>query len=440
MTDVIFSFDTEDFTSNTAADAIYREAEILRQEGVRGGFCIVGLLAEQFKNWERSDIVEALRHHDILSHSYGHSLHPTLNEYTDVEDFDAAYEEMMRQETKALKLIEDVTGQKVIGACPPGNQKTYVAMYGYGDMGLPIYADTFCDTADGNGVFYCNVYHMQYTTCMEEELMDTTAEDIKKLLDGLTKYKRVIIYTHPNIALYTEFWDKVNYYKENKCEFGKWAEAPRRPAEESERFYDNIRRLVRMIKADDRFNITSYSDVYATLSREGERVIKTDDIPYIREALKGDFAPINSPVSLSISDVFLACRDMLLGKREHVCGKVYGFLEAPIGVSEPVTLKRADMIKSAREMNADGFLPTKIGVADVEIGPADWLRAALDILCGEECATVMPASQLPKLDVLPQLKNLTFKGGWVQSDSFEDKYLSDRLRYQAWTMRFPKFN
>ena len=35
MTDIIFSFDTEDFTSNITADAIYREAEILREEGVR---------------------------------------------------------------------------------------------------------------------------------------------------------------------------------------------------------------------------------------------------------------------------------------------------------------------------------------------------------------------------------------------------------------------
>ena len=37
-TKVIFSFDTEDFTSNESANAIYTEAEILREEGVRGLF------------------------------------------------------------------------------------------------------------------------------------------------------------------------------------------------------------------------------------------------------------------------------------------------------------------------------------------------------------------------------------------------------------------
>ena len=436
MTDVIFSFDTEDFTSNTAADAIYREAEILREEGVRGGFCIVGLLAEQLKNWGRDDVVEALRHHDILSHSYAHSLHPTLNEYTDIADFDAAYDEVMRQESLALDLIRGTTDAKIIGACPPGNQKTYVAMYGYGDLGLPIYADTFCDTADGRGVFYCNVYHMQYTSCLEEEVLDSSVEDMKKLLDALSKYKRVIIYTHPNIAMYTEFWDKVNYYKENKCEYGRWTEAPRRPVEETERFYDNIRALIRLIKGDSRFNITSYSEVYGMLAAEPERVISREDIPMIREALAGSFAPISFPVSLSLSDIFLACREMLLGASSHVCGKVYGFLEAPYGVSEAVTLTSNDIITSASEINAERFLPTEINVGGVKVGPADWLRAALDVLCGADSVTVVPGEALPSLDVLPQLKNLSFKGQWVQSDSFKDKYLSSRLRYQAWTMRF----
>jgi hypothetical protein len=39
------------------------------------------------------------------------------------------------------------------------------------------------------------------------------------------------------------------------------------------------------------------------------------------------------------------------------------------------------------------------------------------------------------LEVLPQLKDLSLRG-WVQSDDFEDRYLSDRLRYQSWTMRY----
>ena len=277
---------------------------------------------------------------------------------------------------------------------------------------------------------------MQYTRSLEGTIMNTTKEGMERLLDSLAGYKRVILYTHPNIAMYTDFWDNVNYYKENKCEFGNWKEAPRRPLEETERFYENMRSLIRMIKGDSRFNITSYSEVAEMLSREPKRVISKEDIPAIRESLKKNFAPISAPVSLSVSDIFLACRKMLLGADSHVCEKVYGFLEAPYGVSAPVTLSMQDIIASAKTMSTEGFLPTKITVGKVDIGPADWLRAALDVLSGSETVTVSPDVQLPSLEVLPMLKNLSFKGQWVQSDSFEDKYLSDRLRYQAWTMRF----
>ena len=127
MTDIIFSFDTEDFTSCEAADAVYREAEILREEGVKGGFCVVGLLASQLENWGRKDVLDALKHHEICNHSYGHTLHPTINEYTDIEDFDAAYNEVIRQETESVRLINHATGnQPIYGACPPGNQKCKV--------------------------------------------------------------------------------------------------------------------------------------------------------------------------------------------------------------------------------------------------------------------------------------------------------------------------
>ena len=51
MTDLIFSFDTEDFTSRESMDTILEEANLFREEGVRGCFCLVGLLAKHMKEW-----------------------------------------------------------------------------------------------------------------------------------------------------------------------------------------------------------------------------------------------------------------------------------------------------------------------------------------------------------------------------------------------------
>ena len=405
MTDIIFSFDSEDFTSNSAADAIYEEAEILREEGIRGGFCIVGLLAKQLKTWGRNDISEALKHHDILTHSLGHSVHPTINEYTDIEDFDAAFQEVKRQETDGINLINNFFGdKKIYGACPPGNQKSYVAMYAYADMGLRLYSDTYCDTFDGRGAYYCNIYHTQYTYCLEN-LFKATEKDLRDVLDKLATKKRAIVYTHPNMAKYTEFWDAINYYKENKCKFGEWKQCSPRTEEETKRFYDNIRKFIKLIKQDERFNITSYSELEESISKEKERVVRREDVPSIRTSLEKNFFPVESPYSLSISDIFLATKEFLLGKEDHSCGKVYGFLDEPFALTDSVIIRKSELVKSAETINADMFLPTEIHAGKHIIGPGDWLRAAMRAVCGEEKILLEPGPQLPCLDIMPNLKD-----------------------------------
>jgi len=438
MTDIIFSFDTEDFTSNVAADAVLREAEILREAGVKGGFCVVGLLAQQLEKWGRKDVIDALKFHEIGNHSYGHTLHPTINEYTDIDDFDAAYNEVLRQETESVRMINHATGnQPIYMACPPGNQKSYVAMYAYSDMGIPLYTDSFCDTYDGRGVFYCNIYQVKYTFCLEKLFEKNSDEDLLKTLDFLAEKKRAILYTHPNMANFTEFWDAVNYCKINHCDFGKWKECSKRPQEETEQFYTNIKRLVKLIKEDKRFRITSYSELAKEVNKEGERKVRKSDIKLLKDKISDEFFPVTEPVSLSISDIFLACRDFLLGRDEHICGKVYGFLDTPYAIKEEITLSAEDIIKSASEINTERFLPVSVNVGGTEIGPGDWLRAAMEVICGEKNVILKPALQLPSTEMLPDLTDDCLLG-WMQSDEFKDKYLSKRLKLQSWTMRFMK--
>lgn len=439
MTELIFSFDTEDFTSNKAADAILAEAEILRRHGVKGNFCLVGLLAEQLMKWGRNDVLDALKCHEIGLHTYGHTLHPMINEYTDTEDFSAARNEVLRQETKAVEMIKKATGaDKIYAAVPPGNQKSYAAMYAYADMGIPIYADTFCDPANGGGSYYCNIFHVEYAHCFEEYGFTGTEKDFRGVLDELAKRKRAVIYTHPNQALFDEWWDILNYDKENLVPFGEWKTCHRRPSSETKKFYDNLDLLLTLIENDPRFKIVTYSDVAKELAKEPPRVITQKDIPLLRACLKKEFFPVVKPASFSLSDIFYACAELLRGEEKHVCQKVYGFLSRPYAVENRVTVTAEEMRNSAKNVDTSAFLPEKIAVGEKILGPADWLFAALDILCGEEFSVVTPKKQLPPLDCLPQVRDCSFRGTWRHSDSFEDKYLSERLRLQCWTMRFPE--
>ena len=82
-------------------------------------------MAKHLKDWGRQDVIDALSHHEIGTHTYGHTLHPMINEYTDLESFDDALAEMLRQENEGVELIKKNLGvDKVWAACPPGNQKS----------------------------------------------------------------------------------------------------------------------------------------------------------------------------------------------------------------------------------------------------------------------------------------------------------------------------
>lgn len=437
MTDIIFSFDTEDFTSSRAADGILYEARLFKEEGVRGCFQLVGLLAKQLKAWGRDDVIEALSHHEIDTHTYGHTLHPMINEYTDIKDFYKAQDELIRQESLGIDYIKDTFGvDKIYSACPPGNQKSYVAMYGYHKMGIPIYADTFCDVKEGTGAYYCNMFHVYYYFGIEWFLRDATDEDIKAKLDDLATRERAVIYTHPNMIIKDNFWDALNYHKENLVEFGKWLEPNDLPEEITNKVLDNMRKLIRFIKADPRFRITTYKELSEELKAEGERVVDISFVPKMKEHLEKSFFPMQKPMSLSLSDMTLACRDFLLGKTEHKCGDVYGFLDKPFEIDKKITVPRDDIISACDQIKDGEFLPAKIKVGNDFIGPADWLYGALDVILGAPCVEISPKNQLPSLNCMPEVRDSDFKGTWQHSDSFEDNYLSDRLRYQSWTMRF----
>ena len=454
MTRLLFSFDTEDFTCERAADAIYNLAEILRAEGVKGCFALVGLLAEQLQNWGRTDVLEALSHHEVVFHSWGHTYHPTISELTDIADFAEAKRLYVERESKGAQMVEAATGQKQnICAVPPGNSFGYAAQYALAEMGFAIMAGTAMAVPDSRPMHYCNLCHIRYNTQLEHAKRnhlfeaDLTDEHLQWIVDQEAENEYCVMYNHPNRAMYTKFWDGCNYNKVNMHPFGQWVEAERETPERTANFYKNFRRLVRKFKEDRRFRFTTYSEIAAELShlKATRRPITLEDIPALKAQLDEAFYPVTLPESYCISDLFLACRSLLLGQKSHTCGTVYGFLDTPVGIIAPVTVTADQMRASAKEMSADGFLPTQITVGEQNLGPADWLYAALEVLCGAQSVTLQPrVSQLPAapgrepIDEMPGLKNFTFVGDWMEGDDFEDKHLSHRTRLQIWTMRYTR--
>lgn len=85
----------------------------------------------------------------------------------------------------------------------------------------------------------------------------------------------------------------------------------------------------------------------------------------------------------------------------------------------------------------EGFLPIEIRVGMHTVGPADWLRGALAVLCGEERVTLTPAPWQIDLDQFPATRDMKLSDGWIHRADFRDEHLSRRARLQSWTWRLP---
>ena len=461
-TKVALYFDTEDYTCDRSNDAIRDIANVLKSEGVKGNFNVVGFLALRLAELGRQDVIEALRHHVIGTQTLYHSLHPDIAELGDDPSYERAYRRTMAEEAKGVGMLEAVFGEgRVIFACPPGNSVSAVAMDVYSDLGIKFNAATgFYSDASAtsgyaahgtygggllvrpgctvDGLWYFNQYHPPYYTSFTLESLfprkGAQCPDFAKLLDRLAKFDYAGLYMHPHMALKLRHWDGPNYRYGNNCEWRKWQQVEDRDPADTAVFYERLKALVRALKADARFEMTDIAEMARRI--KPRRAITAAEIPAIRKALAKDFNTIREPASWSVADAFQAAVRLLRGEREYVPGKVYGFLERPRGVQAETAVSAAELRAAAARLDLSTFLPPEIPVGGATIGPADFLFAALEVLdAGAETVKVSPREQLGSFKEVPAVESMNISGKWLHTKEFKDEFLSERLRLQLWTLR-----
>lgn len=97
MHSFFLTFDTEDFISGNSVPGLHNILEQLKKYEITAFFFITGNMAEKLSNFPAT--VNLLREHQIGYHSSGHSIHPTIFEFTDVKSYDQAYQNSLIRET-----------------------------------------------------------------------------------------------------------------------------------------------------------------------------------------------------------------------------------------------------------------------------------------------------------------------------------------------------
>ena len=181
--------------------------------------------------------------------------------------------------------------------------------------------------------------------------------------------------------------------------------------------------------------VTRFEDRGLKIPHMGWNTLQTRDCPLFDA---GEDPCVYFVHSYCMADLLHACRALLCGEEEYICGDVRGFLEDPFAITAPVTVTKEEMIQSAKRLPAEGWLPRSVIVGSSILGTADWLRAALAVLCGEDSATVSPDGWQIDLDQFAELRDLNLKLTWVDTKNMMDNYVSRRNRLQSWTLRLPE--
>ena len=104
------TFDTEDFISRNTIPVLQKILESLEKYDMKGLFFITGYVAEKLQDFP--EVVDLLKRHEIGYHSSSHSVHPTIYEFTDIEDYSKAYDVSIQRETAHINpLSGDIEGK-----------------------------------------------------------------------------------------------------------------------------------------------------------------------------------------------------------------------------------------------------------------------------------------------------------------------------------------
>ena len=436
MTEVIFSFDTEDYTNPAADESILRLAETLRAENIRASFNIVAALAEALVARGRSDILDALKFHEINYHSYRHSWHPVPVEYSDTSDWDGPYQRLVTEEGPGITLVKRVfQREQLFVAVPPGNCVTAQALYAYPRMGLPLCVSSFpLRGTPGQTIYYCGSLYIENNAFWDSLLLREGLAGLLAKMDEWRTWERLVICMHPNITYYKTFWDGENLNGANQVAWGQWRLAERRPPEVIEQFYADFTEAVRALKRDPHFTFSTFENILTTIP--ARQPISRQNLASLLDAVRQRFFFCGGPgASYSLADIFGACVHFLNGSpQDYVPRIIAGPASEPAGVSETLQISAADLRSAASHFTDTPSIPHQIDVGGHAIGPRDFIEASRQILNGQPWAEITPRSQAPETNGFYHLDDARLAGTWLYSPDLKDEWVSKRLKWQAWTI------
>jgi peptidoglycan/xylan/chitin deacetylase (PgdA/CDA1 family) len=214
------TFDTEDFISENSIPVLKWILERLRKHDLEALFFITGLMAEKLQS--SPAVVDLLGEHQIGYHSSSHSVHPAIFEFTDVENYQQAYNISIERETARINpltgqiegkggillLRELLPNRQIASFRAPGHCWTPPHLEALRTLGITFDFSTNLSHATTN---------FKGTTFYPYPILghwEGKRWENRLLLTSILKKKLIILTCHPSLLVNKTEWDSI-YFDSN---------------------------------------------------------------------------------------------------------------------------------------------------------------------------------------------------------------------------------
>jgi hypothetical protein len=459
---VVLWFDTEDYLLPASDDAALKVAKFLTDEGIRATFKVVGEKARTLEKRKRTDVIDALKKHEIGYHSNFHSVQPTPALYLSNLGWDEGVAEFERREGPGR---DDV--RRIFGVAPTtyGQAGSSWGPQSYGAMknwGMEVYLDGGTHVGfDGKPHYYCGLltlYQLRYTmradlkAPKQIEQAEAKFADARKALlaDGGGV---VSVLYHPCEFVHQEFWDGVNFRKGANPPRERWKLPPEKTEEEKRAAWEVFERYVRFMKRFDDVRFVTASEA-VKLYRD-----KAKGRSFTRDELKQIAAKVGDEVGLQQhKDYALSASEVLWLLNEYVAARAAGrdpetvtLKETPLGptgtvtpLAEPAATDASQFGRTsgdvADSMKKHGRVPSAVWLGSTPVPPEAYLRALAPVAKALLDGEAMPENIEVKPARLRDVKYVADDGPklwpWVIFPAnFHAPALMELAKKQAWTIK-----
>jgi hypothetical protein len=459
---VILWFDTEDYLLPASDDATLRLARFLTRELIRAVFKIVGERALSFEQRGRTDVIQALKKHEIGFHARWHSVHPTPAMYLSNLGWDDGVAEFDRREKPGFDDVKRIFGTAPTCYGQPGSSWGPQSFGAMKQWGMDVYLDAGNHVRLDDKPYYygdvLNLYKLEHVLRARLDSLQGLKEAEDRFLAARKKIQAdgggiVSIFYHPCEFVHREFWDGVNFKYGANPPREQWKRPPMKSPRETEVAFEVFESYVRFMKRFPDVQFITATDA-ARLYRDKARgrQFTLSDLKRIADGVSAKVTfQRHGAYALAPSEVFTLLNEYVAEKTAGHDPQTLTLRSTPSGPSnpvpslaEPVTTDWSQFTRTSADV-ADFIakqkrVPTSVWLGSVGVPPEAYLNslakvasALLDGQAPPATVEVRPARLAAADHVAADGPNLW---GWIIFPrGFRAPAMMELAKRQAWTLK-----